>query len=203
MESVIIIGTGGFAIELAGLLSGAEISVQGFIGPKPSRKSFVKWIGDDEHIKSLSESNNVLIAVGEPELRFKLAKKLSEKRIKQYTFIHPSAYVAPDSVIQEGSIIYPNVTIHTGVILKKNVLVNSNATIGHETKVKEFSNIGPGASIGGCCNIGRKVHIGIGATTVENITITNDVLIGAGATVVSDISTEGVYIGIPAKKIDK
>ena len=45
--------------------------------------------------------------------------------------------------------------------------------------------------------------VGIGATTVENITITNDVLIGAGATVVSDISTEGVYIGIPAKKIDK
>ena len=37
MESLIIIGTGGFAIELFGLLYGMQSKVKGFIGPEPQR----------------------------------------------------------------------------------------------------------------------------------------------------------------------
>ena len=203
MDSIVIIGTGGFALELAGLLSSVGINLQGFIGPKPSRKLPALWLGNDECLDKLPEVSVVLIAVGSPKIRSKLDQKIRNKKIKQYTFVHPKSYIGSDVILEEGSIIYPNVTIHAGVIIRKNVLVNSNSTIGHETIVGEFSNIGPGSSIGGCCKIGREAYIGIGVSIIEKITIGKDVLIGAGATVVANIITPGTYVGIPAKKINK
>jgi sugar O-acyltransferase (sialic acid O-acetyltransferase NeuD family) len=203
MDSIVIIGTGGFALELSALLSKEGINIQGFIGPEPCRKLPALWLGNDESMDKISEKNSVLIAVGDPNIRSKLDLKIRNNKIKQYTFIHPESYISSDVIIEEGSIIYPKVTIHSGVIIKKNVLVNSNSSIGHETIVGEYSNIGPGVSIGGCCKIGRKVYIGIGSSVIEKINICKDVLIGAGASVVSNIILPGTYIGVPAKKIKK
>jgi sugar O-acyltransferase (sialic acid O-acetyltransferase NeuD family) len=198
---VIIIGTGGFAIELAGLLSDIEVELQGFIGPEPLRKLPGQWLGNDEYIEKLQENTNILIAIGNSSIRSQLTNKINEVKLQQQTFIHPSSYISKYSAIAEGAIIYPNVTIHAGVVIEKNVLVNSNATIGHETKVGDFSNIGPGSSIGGCCDIGRMVRIGIGVSTLEKITISDGVTIGAGATVIDNIYTIGTYVGVPAKRV--
>jgi sugar O-acyltransferase (sialic acid O-acetyltransferase NeuD family) len=203
MESMIIIGTGGFAIELAGLLKSIDIEVTGFIGPKPTIKLPAKWLGNDEYIETLHSNTKILIAIGEPKIRSKLVAKIKQKKLQQQTFVYPDSYISPSASIAIGSIIYPNVTIHAGVILGEYVLINSNTTIGHETIIGEYSNIGPGVSIGGCCKIGDKAYIGIGASTIENITISNQVIIGAGATVVTDIKSTGIYIGVPAKKIEK
>ena len=201
MEGMIIIGTGGFAVELAGLIRGKDQKVAGFIGPKPIRSMPEKWLGDDDIIETLSKDSKVIIAVGKPEIREKLAELIKKQNIQQQSFTHPSSYVSPEAKLGSGSIIYPNVTIHSGVNLQQNVLINSNVTVGHETEIGKFTNIGPGASLGGCCKIGNQVFVGIGASTVENITINNKVIIGAGAAVVSDVKEIGTYVGIPAKKI--
>ncbi len=203
MESVIILGTGGFAIELFGLLSSANIEVTGFIGPEPIRNLPAKLLGGDEYIELLDSNSNILIAVGNPKTRSRLAEKLRQYKIKQRSFISPESYISPETSISEGTIIYPNTTVHAGVVIEKNVLINSNTTIGHETTVGNFSNVGPGVSVGGCCKIGEKVYIGIGVSIIENITIIDNVIIGGGATVISDIKSAGTYIGLPAKKIEK
>jgi sugar O-acyltransferase (sialic acid O-acetyltransferase NeuD family) len=203
MESMIIIGTGGFAKELAGLLISVGTSLEGFIGPKPTRELPEKWLGDDEFLENLSPNTKFLIAIGSPKTRSQLADKLNLHKFQQQTFIHPNSHISPDVSISKGSIIYPNVTLHEGVFLEQNVLINSNVTIGHETTVGEFSNIGPGASIGGCCKIGKNAYIGIGVSMVENITIRSRVTIGAGSVVISDINSEGTYIGVPAKRYVK
>ena len=201
MANMIIIGTGGFAIELAGLLSGLDIGLTGFIGPKRTNKLPAEWLGEDKVIETLDSNSNILIAIGDPQIRSKVADKIRKKKLQQQTFIYPDSYISPEASIAAGSIIYPNVTIHAGVVLGKNVLINSNATIGHHTKVGEFSNIGPGASIGGCCNIGNKSYIGIGVSIIENIDILDHVVIGAGASVIANIDLNGTYVGVPAKKI--
>jgi len=203
MESIIIIGTGGFAIELAGLLKSAGIEIIGFIGPKSIKKLPEKWLGEDDIIETLNSNSKILIAIGNPNIRSKLSDKIKLKKLQQKTFIYPNSYVSPEASIATGSIIYPNVTVHSGVVIEKNVLINSNVTIGHETKIGKFTNIGPGASIGGCCDIGNEVFIGIGASTIENIKITDQVIIGAGATVIDNIKSACTYVGVPAKKIEK
>jgi len=199
MEGIIIIGTGGFAIELAGLLKHTGRKVAGLIGPKPTRRIPEKWLGDDEVIETLGKNTEVLIAIGAPKIRMRLADKIKQRNIRQQIFIHPTSYISAEVTIKPGSIIYPNSTIHSGVVLQQNVLINSNATVGHETVVGEFSNIGPGASIGGCCEIGNEVFVGIGSSIIEDVKINNEIVIGAGSVVISDMSDIGTYVGVPAK----
>jgi len=198
-KKAVVIGTGGFAIELSGLLVDEGWGIEGFIGPEPVRKLPSKWLGDDSIIEKISKEVYLFVAVGSTEIRKKVVDKIAQNMLQPSTFVHSKAYVSQQAIIEDGCIVYPNATIHSGVTLKQNVLVNSNATIGHETVVEEFSNIGPGASIGGYCQLGKMTYVGIGASIIENLTVRNEVFLGAGATLVTNADKSGVYIGVPAK----
>ncbi len=198
-HTYIILGTGGFSIELQGLMSGDGIKIEGFIGSKNANKLEDLRLGDDHVISSYSNDHEFLVAIGNPGTREKLTNKILQMNMKLGRFIHSQSYISNESKISEGSIIYPHSTIHSDVNLGTGVLINSNATIGHETKIGSYSNIGPGASIGGRCILGKRVYVGIGASILENISIVDDVIIGAGAVVNKDINIQGTYVGVPAK----
>lgn len=51
------------------------------------------------------------------------------------------------------------------------------------------------------CNIGDFCHVGVGAHLAGTVNIEVGTFIGAGATVISDISEQGAYVGVPAKRI--
>ena len=53
----------------------------------------------------------------------------------------------------------------------------------------------------GCIEIGNNVLIGTGTVILPNIKIGNNVVIGAGSVVTKDLDANGVYAGIPAKRI--
>ena len=75
-----------------------QSKVKGFIGPEPQRNLPGKWLGEDDMIEKLPYRTKVLIAIGDPEVRSKLAHKINENNLKQHTFIHPSAYLSPESI---------------------------------------------------------------------------------------------------------
>ncbi|MCF0112187.1 MAG: acetyltransferase, partial [Erysipelotrichaceae bacterium] len=50
-------------------------------------------------------------------------------------------------------------------------------------------------------HIGSMTWIGAGATVSNKISICSNCMIGAGAVVVKNITEEGTYVGVPAKKI--
>ena len=155
-DEVIILGTGGFAVELAGLLRDVGINVRGCVGPEaPLEASALVHLGGDEVIAEWV-GLPMVVAMGEPQLRSCFFDLIAEKGGRVAGFIHPSSYTSSAASIAEGVIVYPNATIHAGVTLGRGVLVNSNSTIGHETFVGAFVNIGPGVSLGG------KAHIGDG-----------------------------------------
>ena len=101
MGNMIVIGTGGFAKELAGLLSSVGMELEGFIGPKPTKELPGKWIGSDRYIEKLSPSSDILIAIGDPQIRSKLAYKLKQQKLHQQTFIHPNSFIFPEIIITE------------------------------------------------------------------------------------------------------
>lgn len=53
----------------------------------------------------------------------------------------------------------------------------------------------------GCIEIMDNVYIGYNATIMPNVKIGENVIVGAGALVSKDLESNGVYVGIPAKKI--
>jgi len=199
-DSAVIVGTSGFAVELAGLLRGAGITVHGCLGPEPPPSSAdIAYLGGDELASRFIELSMV-VAVGQPKVRRRLFADIGAAGGRVASFIHPAAYFSPAASTGEGILVYPNATVHAGVLLGKGALVNSNATIGHETVVGAFANINPGASIGGRVTIGEGAYIGIGASVIEEIEIAPGTIVGAGAVVVRDCEAGGTYFGVPARR---
>ena len=199
-DRVILVGTSGFAVELAGLLRDIGVEVRGCIGPKsPPQEAGLAYLGGDAVIKDwLGEP--MLVAIGEPELRRQLFERITAAGGGIVGLIHPAAYVSAAVSIAEGALIYPNATVHAGVTLGRGVLVNSNATIGHEASIGDFVNVGPGVSLGGRVRIGDGVYVGIGACMIEGVTVEAGTVLGAGAVVVRDCVPAGTYIGVPARR---
>lgn len=53
----------------------------------------------------------------------------------------------------------------------------------------------------GHIKIGSNVFVGINSIILPNVSICDNVVIGAGTIVCNDIKTDGIYVGVPAKKI--
>lgn len=199
-DRVVIVGTSGFAVELAGLLRDIGVEVHGCVGPEaPPQAAGLAHLGGDEGITDWFGAP-MLVAISQPELRRHVFERITAAGGRVTGFIHPAAYVSSSASIAEGTLVYPNATVHAGVTLERGVLVNSNATIGHETRIGAFANIGPGVSLGGRVRIGDGVYVGIGACTIEGVTVAAGTVLGAGAVVVRDCVPAGTYIGVPARR---
>lgn len=201
-DETVIVGTGGFALELAGLFHDLGIKVLGCIGPEaPSPEARLTYLGGDEKISQF-KATPFVVALGQPNLRKQLFASISETGGHIASFIHPNAQVSSATSVGEGVIVYPNTTVHAGGSLSRGVFVNSNVTIGHESQIGAFSNIGPGASLGGKVCLGDLVYVGIGACIIEEISVASGTVVGAGAVVVKDCIPAGTYIGVPACRKD-
>lgn len=198
---VVILGTSGFAMELHALLQAAGRPVAGFIGPVGDVTLPGLHLGGDDALSGVDSAAEVLVAVGSPALRQKLADMALGKGRRLATFISPDAFVATDAVIGAGAMIYPNATVHARVRLGRGVLVNSNASIGHETEIDDYGTVGPGVSLGGRCRIGAGAYLGIGCSVIEQLRIAPGAMIGAGAVVIKDIDAAGTYVGVPARQV--
>ena len=53
----------------------------------------------------------------------------------------------------------------------------------------------------GCIEIGSNCYIGARVLLMPNIKVNDNIIVGAGSIVTRDLKEEGVYVGIPAKKI--
>lgn len=109
----------------------------------------------------------------------------------------------PNVIVGYGSVICPNCILTCDIQLGMFSQLNLGTTIGHDTVTGDFFTTAPGVHISGKVTAGKCVYFGTNASTVEDISIHDDVIIGAGACVSKDIIESGIYVGVPAKKMEK
>lgn len=120
---------------------------------------------------------------------------------KMFTFIHPTAYVAPDVTIEAGSVIMPYVMISSHATISLNTLIMTGATIGHNTVTGKFNHIASQAVVGAYIKMGEGVHIGLNSTIREYLTIGSYSILGMGSVLTKNILEKEVWVGNPAKKL--
>ena len=141
-----------------------------------------------------------VIAVGNNEIRKKIA---NDFELNYVTLIHPAAQIGINVKIGVGTVIMAGAIINSCAIIGKHCIVNTCATVEHDNVVENYAHISPNAVLGGTVYIGECSHIGIGATVKNNVQICENCKIGAGAVVVNTIKQSAVYVGVPAKKLQK
>lgn len=192
---MIIIGASGHGRVVSDIVLSTGDEVVGFLDDDIQKNNVIGKIDECEKFNNYE----FIIAIGNQNIR----EKISKKNLKWYTAIHKSAIISNNVSIGEGSVIMPNVVINTGSNIGRHCIVNTGAIIEHDNKVEDYVHVSVGAKIGGGVSIGKSTWVGIGATIINNVNICANCMIGAGAVVIKNIEDSGVYVGVPAIKINK
>ena len=200
MSKDIIIGGGGFALEMSNLLIENEKKIYGYIALNKNDHFSIQYLGNDIFFEDNSAfSHRYFLCIGDIKSRKDFFNK--HKNLNYNNFISSRSFVV-NSKVGESTFIYPNCTIFSSIIGNFS-LINSNVSFSHEVKIGNFCNIGPGCNIGGKVNIADNVYIGIGSSIRDNVNIGSNVIIGAHSNVTKNIEENSIVYGNPARKISK
>jgi sugar O-acyltransferase (sialic acid O-acetyltransferase NeuD family) len=206
---VIVLGAGGHAKVLIDALLASSALIAGIVDPDPKLAGAtllgVPVLGQDDVVAQFPPSEirlaNGLGSVGLPAQRQLLFERFKAMGHSFATVIHPSAVVAPDVLIGEGTQVMAGAVIQPGSRIGVNCIINTRASVDHDCIIGDHVHVAPGVTMSGGLQVGRGSHIGTGATVIQGITIGSGCLIAAGAVVTKDIADGLKVRGIPAREL--
>ena len=152
-KSYVIYGAGGHARVLKDLVKSIAPSseVMCFFNdsdlPKEIAGIRVLPYNSDVHPEA-----TLLLGIGSGKVRKSLAEKVSHR---MSAFIHPSAWIADDVEIGEGTVVLPQAVIQSGAKIGKHVVINSHVCVDHDAVVEDYVTSYPGVYIGGEASVGE------------------------------------------------
>ncbi len=185
MKKIIIIGNGGHANSLLDVIKNIKsLKFSGFVAQHKDSKT-VFWT-DSDLKKIVKKIKYAAIGVGQikdPNIRFKIFKKLKKIGFKLPTIISPYSYVSKSAIIHEGSMVMHGAVINANVKIGKNCIINSKTLIEHDVVIGDNCHISTSSTINGNSKIGKNSFIGSGSIVVNNIEIGKSKFIKAGSVV--------------------
>jgi len=210
-KKIAIYGAGGFAREVAWLLSAYE---------KKEIFDVVCYIEDDsdgdrslngkpifswQHFSTFF-THDVLIAVavGNPQDREKLVNKCIAAGFSFPTLIHHTVEMSEFVELSVGAIICCGSILTVNIKIDEHVHINLGCSVGHDVRIGAFSTLSPSVHVSGNVHIGKSVYIGtnasiINGTTEKPLIIADGTVIGAGACVTKNTEPNSLYAGVPAE----
>ncbi len=163
-------------------------------------------IGTEEDLPHLVNSHSlkgVIIAIGDNFIRSKVAERIKEicPDLLFIPAIHPSARIATEVSIGEGTIVMAGVSINPCSSIGRFCILNTHSSLDHDSVMEDFSSLAPHAATGGNCQIGKFSAISIGAILIHGVQIGEQSVVGAGSLVTRTIEAFVVAFGSPAKVI--
>lgn len=201
MKKLVIIGAGGFGLEVAAYAEDCgEWVVEGFLDDtKPVGSFHAGYPILGPTTRPLDPAASYVLAVGWPEHRHKLAAIYEELGARFASLIHPRAYVSSSAILGLGCIVAPFAFIGPAARLGRQVLVNVHAVIGHEAQVGDYAVLSPLAGVHGAARLAMEVFMGSGGQIARGVTVGARSRVAAGAVVYGDIPPDQMALGNPAR----
>lgn len=209
VRNLVILGSGGFAREVAWLVSDINKeqketwNVVGFWGNQPELVGkLIDGIPviNQIHLQKYLPNLYAVTAIGNPKIKERAVVDAENLNCQFATLIHPSVIYDKNTVkIGDGTIIGAGSILTVNVTLGSHVVINLDCTIGHDCVIEDFATLSPGCHLSGYSVLKKGCFLGTGSATVEKHEIGQDAIIGAGAIVVKDIPANVTAVGVPAK----
>lgn len=202
MKDLVIIGAGGHGRVVADIAqkSGTYDTIL-FLDDENEKETMgLPVVGKASDAEKYINTEDIFVAIGNNDIRAKFIEGLIEMGARIPTLIHPSAVIGACVEIGAGTAIMAGAVVNPCVKIGKGVILNTCCSVDHDCVVGDYCHVSVGAHVSGTVYIGEKVWIGVGSAIKNNISICANSIIGAGAVVVKDITEEGTYIGVSAKK---
>jgi sugar O-acyltransferase (sialic acid O-acetyltransferase NeuD family) len=209
MESVVIVGAGGFGREV--------LEIFNDINKQEKKWDVLGFIDEDKELKGKTINNfsvlgglnwfenhkdvDCVCAIGEPEAKKKVIDALKKMNVHFCNAIHPSVIMSKFVEFGEDVIICAGTILTVNIKIGNHVIINLNCTIGHDAVIEDYCSLMPTVKISGNNHLYSGTYVGTGATFIHKLSIGAWSTIGAGAVVIKDIPENVVAVGTPAKVI--
>ncbi len=207
-EPLVIVGAGGFGREVLMWINddcvGLGNNVRGFVDAnKNALDEFdidLPILGDPLTYTPATDERLVM-AIGIPAIKIKLAESLRSRGGKFATLVHPSAHVGPRSQLGEGVVVCAGAIVSCDVVIDEFVMLNSYSTVGHDARIGRGTTLSSHADCTGHTRIGEGVFMGSHASVIPSITVGNGATIAAGSVAMRNVPAGATVLGVPAKKL--
>lgn len=206
MRTLAIFGAGGLGIEileLARIINEKDNKWDDFVfvnnGDTVEPIDGVEVMGLSDAIAKYPDGFSAIIAVGEPTLRAKISKQITDNSIPRATIIDPGVHIPHSTIIGEGVCICTGAYISTNATIKDDVLISQHAVIGHDVIIENCSVVSSTCVVCGMVHIKEHAYLGPSSTVKESLTIGQWSVAALGSVVFSDIEDHSLVIGNPAR----
>ncbi len=136
-------------------------------------------------------------------IRMRLYEAVKKLGYDCVSYVSSHAFVWHDVKIGENTFVFENNVLQYGVSVGDNVILWSGNHVGHQTKIEDHCFVSSHVVISGFCTIGSGCFLGVNSCFGDGLTVAPDCVVGAGAVVVKDTESRKVYVGNPAKPLDR
>jgi len=210
MKKIIIIGSGGLALETYSVLKkyyGNKIKKQiiGFISNE-KKKNLIdnkKIIGNDKFLIKNFSNINLVLAIGNMKIRKKVYQKLNSKKYTWPNIYPPKLKFKNENIqIGKGNIFFENSLVCPNVRIGDCNIINMNVVVSHDCRIKNFCNLNPSCVVSGEVLIDDFCQIGSNSVIHQNLKIKKNTKLAMGGVLFNDTEIGTTYLGNPAKAIN-
>lgn len=205
---IVLIGTGGHAKVIVDIINKeGKYEIVGCTTSDTDSKGFegLRIFGTDEILPIVFSKGVVkaFVAIGDNRIRKKVIENAEKMGFELVTVVHPSAQVAQNVHIGQGTCIMPGAIINPHSTIGKGSIINTNTSIDHDCTIENWVHIAPGTSLAGCVVVGEGTLIGAGASIIPGVEIGMWSVVGAGGVVLKKIPNNTKVYGVPARVREK
>lgn len=198
---ILIVGGGGFGREVRCWVRDAwpAIPFAGFLDADPARGGAEGPVIADPDTYRPLPGDGLLLGIGIPGVRRRLAETLVARGGRFLTLVHPTAVVVPSAKVGEGTIVCPHGIVSDAAALGRAVLVNYHASVAHDASVGDFSVLAPYATLGGFATVGADVFLGLHASVGPGRRVGDRSKVSANSCALADAPADTLVYGVPGR----
>jgi sugar O-acyltransferase (sialic acid O-acetyltransferase NeuD family) len=136
-------------------------------------------------------------------IRTRLYKEVKRKGFTTASYVSSRAFVWRNVEIGENCFVFEDNVLQHCVKIGNNVILWSGNHIGHRSVIKDNCYISSHVVISGYCEVGENCFLGVNSCVGDELKIARDCIVGAGAVIIKDTGPGKVYVGNPAKPLEK
>lgn len=204
---IVIAGAGGFGREVLQYIYDAMALqdgyvVKGFLDDRPPDLAAlgleVPVLGGTDGY-DFEAGDRVLLAIGDTNVRLRLAERFAARGARFLTVVHPLAYVSASARLGTGCIVAPFATVGAHARLGDHTVLTFYASVAHDARVGRACGFSPHSVINGGASLGDGVFLGAFAAVNPLQTVGAGSKVAAGAVVYHAIPAGTLAVGNPAR----
>jgi len=201
VRRILIVGAGGFGREvlhwardawpdhaslIAGFLSADATQCPSPIIAEPT--TFTPQAGDA-----------LVLAIGIPGVRRRVAEDLLARGADFLTLVHPSAIVCDTADVGAGSVVCPGAIVSDAARLGRFCLVNYHASVAHDASAGDFAVLSPYATLAGGAAVAADVFMGLHASVGPGVRVGPRSKIAANSCALAHAPADSLVHGVPGR----